>query len=76
MCGLLIVVVSLVAEPGFRARGFRVVVPRLESTGSIVVVHGLSCSTLRGIFPDKGLNLCLPQWQADSLPLSHLGSPI
>ena len=74
MCGLLIVVVSLVAEPGFRACGFRAVVPRLESTGSIVVVHGLSCSTLRGIFPEQGLNLCLLQWQADSLPLSHQGS--
>ena len=57
--GLLIVVVSLVAEPGFRACGFRAVVPRLESTGSIVVVHGLSCSTLRGIFPEQGLNLGL-----------------
>ena len=28
--------------------------------------------------PDQGLNprlLCLPHWQADSLPLGHLGSP-
>ena len=73
MCGLLIVVVSLVAEPGFRASRFRVVVPRLKSTGSIVVVHGLSCSTPYGILPDQGLNLCLLQWQADSLPLSHQG---
>ena len=32
---------------------------------------------LRGIFPTQGLNPCLLQllyWQADSLPLSHLGS--
>ena len=31
-----------------------------------------------GIFPTQGLNrhlLCLLHWQADSLPLSHLGSP-
>ena len=31
-----------------------------------------------GFFPAQGLNLhllCLPNWQADSLPLSHLGSP-
>ena len=31
-----------------------------------------------GIFPIQGLNLhflCLLHWQADSLPLSHLGSP-
>ena len=33
---------------------------------------------LQGIFPTQGLNsclLCLLHWQADSLPLSHLGSP-
>ena len=29
-----------------------------------------------GIFLDQGLNLCLLYWQADSLPLSHQGSPI
>ena len=29
-----------------------------------------------GIFPDQGLNPCLLHWQADSLPLSHQGSPI
>ena len=28
-----------------------------------------------GIFPSEGLNLRLLHWQADSLPLSHLGSP-
>ena len=36
--------------------------------------HGL----LQGIFPTQGLNPCLLHhlhWQADSLPLSHLGSP-
>ena len=30
---------------------------------------------LEGIFLTQGLNLCLLYWQADSLPLSHLGSP-
>ena len=33
---------------------------------------------LQGIFPTQGLNLCLLHllhWQADSLPLCHLGSP-
>ena len=33
---------------------------------------------LQGIFPTQGLNLhllCLLHWQADSLPLSHWGSP-
>ena len=52
-----------------------VVAPGLSSTGSTVVVHGLSCSTVRGIFPDQGSNLCLLCWQADSLPLIHHGSP-
>ena len=28
-----------------------------------------------GIFPTQGLTLCLQHWQADSLPLSHLGGP-
>ena len=44
--------------------------------GSVVVVHGLSCSTVCGIFPDQGLNACLLHWQADSLPQSHQGSPV
>ena len=30
---------------------------------------------LQGIFPTQGLNPYLLNWQADSLPLSHLGSP-
>ena len=30
---------------------------------------------LQGIFPTQGLNLCLLHWQADSLLLSHWGSP-
>ena len=29
---------------------------------------------LQGMFPTQGLNLCLLDWQADSLPLSHQGS--
>ena len=39
---------------------------------------GLGCHfLLQGIFPSQGLNLhllCLLHWQADSLPLCHLGS--
>ena len=50
--------------------------PGLESMSSGAVVHGLSCSAARGIFPDQGSNLCLLHWQADSLPLSHQGSPV
>ena len=43
--------------------------PRLQSTGSTLVAHGLSCSLARGIFPDQGSNPYLLHWQADSLPL-------
>ena len=42
---------------------------------TVVGCHAL----LQGIFPTQGSNLhllCLLQWQADSLPLSFLGSPI
>ena len=31
---------------------------------------------LQGIFLTQRLNLQLPHWQADSLPLSHQGGPI
>ena len=62
VCGLLIAVASPVVEQG------------LKGTGSIVVVHGFSCSTACGILPDRGLNPCLLHWQVDSLPLSHLES--
>ena len=45
------------------------------STGAIIVAHGLSCSAACGIVPDQELNPCLLHWHADSLPLSHQGSP-
>ena len=44
--------------------------------GSVVVVHGLSCSAACGIFPDQGSNPCPLHWQADSQPLRHQGSPL
>ena len=44
--------------------------------GSVVVAHGPSCSTACGIFPDQGSNPCPLQWQADSQPLRHQGSPV
>ena len=52
----------------------------LQSTGSrragsVIVVHGPSCSVACGIFPDQGSNPCPLRWQADSQPLRHLGSP-
>ena len=37
---------------------------------------GVGCHfLLQGIFPTQGLNMHLLHWQADSLPLRHLGSP-
>ena len=53
-----------------------VAAPRLSSTGSIAVAHGLSCSMACGIFPDWGLDPCLWHWQMDSSPLTHQGSPV
>ena len=47
----------------------------LKSTGSIVVVNGLSCSVASGIFWDQESRPCVRNWQADSLPLNHQGSP-
>ena len=49
--------------------------PGLWNTGSTVVGQGPSCSLVCGIFPDKGSNLCFLYWEANSLPLSHQGSP-
>ena len=61
---LLIVVASLLAAP------------RLWSTGSVVVMHGLSCPVACGIFLGQESNSCLLHWQADFfLPLSHQESP-
>ena len=38
--------------------------------------HGVGCHfLLQGILPIQRLNLCLLHLQADSLPLSHKGSP-
>ena len=45
------------------------------SVGSVVVAPRLSCSAARGLFRDQGSNLCLLRWQAESLPVSHKGSP-
>ena len=44
--------------------------------GSVIVVHGPSCSAACGIFPDQGSNPCPLHWQADSQPLRHQGSPL
>ena len=72
--GLLTAVASLVAEHALSAcelqqlrhTGSVVVACRLQSAGSVVVVHGLSCSAACEIFPDKGSNPCPLHWQVDS----------
>ena len=55
--------------------GSVVAAPQLQSTVSVVMAQGLSCSGACEIFPTQGLNPCLLHWQADSLPLRHQVSP-
>ena len=50
-------------------------IPRLQSTGSVDRVHGLSRSAACEIFPDQGSNLGRLHWQVESNPLIHQGSP-
>ena len=45
----------------------------LVAVAFLVVVRGLSCSTVCGIVPNQGLNL---HWQVDSSPLDRLESPL
>ena len=52
-----------------------VAAPRLQNIGSVVMAQGPSCSRACGILPNQRLNPCLLNWQADSPPLSHQGSP-
>ena len=77
-CGLL-----LLLSPGSRVSGLQ----WLQHVGSGAPLGsraqaqqlwctGLSWSVACGIFKDQGWNLCLLHWQADTLPLSHQGSPI
>ena len=45
--------------------------------GFFLQAPGVGCHFLfQGIFPTQGSNPCLLHWQADSLPLSQLGSPL
>ena len=55
MCGLLIDVAFVIAEP--QARG---------CVGSVVVAHGFSCPEAYGIFLDQRLNPCPLHGQVDS----------
>ena len=65
---------SLVTGHGiYSMQASAVVVPGLLSTGSAVVVQGLSCSPACGT--DQGPYPCILHQQTHSLPLSHQGSP-
>ena len=76
---LLIEEASPVAQHGLQGAGFSswgVWAQWLQFPGSLVWAHRLSRPSACGIFPDQGSNPCLLHWQADSLPLSHQGSPL
>ena len=61
--GLLIMVAPLLQSTGARVHmDSAAAVLGLQSTGSIVVTRGLSCSKAREVFPGLGLNLCPPHW--------------
>ena len=63
--------VQTLGHAGFSGSGSRVLQDSLNSCGAQA-----ECSGARGILPDQGSSLCLPHWQADSLPLSHQGNHI
>ena len=64
-------VLAAVASPGAEHRLSGTQAQWLRHVGSVVVQHGLSCSTACGIFQYQGLNPCLLHQQKGSLPLNH-----
>ena len=46
---------------------------RASLSGSVVVVHGLSCPSARRLFLDRGSNLCVLRWQVDAYSPGHQG---
>ena len=65
--GILITVTSLCCRAwALGPVGSVVMAPSLQSTGSIIVAYGLSCSAACGIFLDQEQNPCLLHWQTDS----------
>ena len=76
MCGLLIVVASLVAEHGPKGEGAQsLLLPGSRAQAQYLWCMSLVALMYIGIFPDQGSNPCLLHWQVDSLLLSHQGSP-
>ena len=68
VCRLLMAAASLVVKSKLLGVGAPAAVgaPELDSTGSLSVALGLSCSEACGIFRDQGSNLCPLHWQVDS----------
>ena len=67
VAALLIAGASLWQSAGCRQEGLVVGAHQLQSAGSVVVAHGLSCPAAYGIFPDQeGSNQCLLHCKADS----------
>ena len=65
--GLFTAVASLTVEHKLWGLWASVIVARgLQSTGSVVVVHGLSCPAARGILLDQKSNRCPLHCKADS----------
>ena len=60
---------------GFSCCGAWLLGPQAQWLWHVGFAHGLSYSAACGILSDQGLNPCLLHWQADSLSLSHQGSP-
>ena len=80
VCVFLMVTASLVWDMGLCASvaaacGSIVGAPRLWSSGSIVAVHGLSCSKACGIFPAQGSNPCFLLLAGGFFTTSHQGCP-
>lgn len=49
---------------------------RSRAQATLVLAHGLSCSSACGYFPDQGPNPRPLRWEVDSYPLYHQGSPL
>ena len=64
--GLLIAVASLVDAQALRMQASVTAAWMIQSAGSVVVAHGLSCSAAYGIFPDQGSSPHPLHWQVNS----------
>ena len=66
---------KVIKESGDQENSLLGVYARESKRYSNIHTYIVFTAAKRWILPDQGLNLCLLHWQADSLPLSHQGSP-